>query len=68
MQTAKASNVPARGVARAVVLEDDTHAVLAVLPASRRLETEPDEPGERQAMERGRHWRASVQTGSSAGR
>lgn len=37
MQTAKASNVPARCVAKAVVLEDDKHAVLAVLPASRRL-------------------------------
>ena len=38
MQTAKASNVPARCLAKAVVLEDDTHAVMAVLPASRRLE------------------------------
>ncbi|MCJ7838501.1 MAG: YbaK/EbsC family protein [Burkholderiales bacterium] len=37
MQTAKASNVPARCLAKAVVLEDDTHAVMAVLPASRRL-------------------------------
>ena len=38
MQTAKASNVPAHCLAKAVVLEDDTHAVMAVLPASRRLE------------------------------
>ena len=38
MQTARASNVPARCLAKAVVLEDDSHAVLAVLPASRRLE------------------------------
>ena len=38
MQTAKASNVPARCLAKAVVLEDDTHAMMAVLPASRRLE------------------------------
>src|SRR3989304_4614385 len=38
MQTARASNVPARCLAKAVVLEDDTHAVMAVLPASRRLE------------------------------
>jgi len=38
MQTARASNVPARCVAKAVVLEDDRHAVMAVLPASRRLE------------------------------
>ncbi len=38
MQTAKASNVPARCLAKAVVLEDDTHAVMAVLPASRRLQ------------------------------
>ena len=38
MQTAKASNVPARCLAKAVVLEDDTRAVMAVLPASRRLE------------------------------
>lgn len=38
MQTAKASNVPARCLAKAVVLEDETHAVVAVLPASRRLE------------------------------
>ncbi len=38
MQTAKASNVPARCVAKAVVLEDKTHAVMAVLPASRRLQ------------------------------
>ena len=38
-QTARASNVPARCLAKAVVvLEDDTHAVMAVLPASRRLE------------------------------
>lgn len=37
MQTAKASNVPARCLAKAVVLEDKTHAVMAVLPASRRL-------------------------------
>ena len=37
MQTARASNVPARCLAKAVVLEDDTHAVMAVLPASRRL-------------------------------
>ena len=38
MQTARASNVPARCVAKAVVLEGDTRAVMAVLPASRRLE------------------------------
>ncbi|MBE0622623.1 MAG: YbaK/EbsC family protein [Burkholderiales bacterium] len=38
MQTARASNVPAHCVAKAVVLEDDTHAVMAVLPASRRLQ------------------------------
>ena len=38
MQTAKASDVPAERVAKAVVLEDDSHAVMAVLPASRRLE------------------------------
>ncbi len=38
MQTAKASAVPADRVAKAVVLEDGTHAVMAVLPASRRLE------------------------------
>ena len=38
MQTAIASNVPPRCVAKAVVLEDATHAVMAVLPASRRLE------------------------------
>ena len=38
MQTAKASNVPARYVAKAVVLEDGKHALMAVLPASRRLE------------------------------
>lgn len=38
MQTAKASNVPAQCLAKAVVLEDDTHAVMAVLPASRRLQ------------------------------
>jgi Ala-tRNA(Pro) deacylase len=38
MQTARASNVPARCVAKAVVLEDKVHAVMAVLPASRRLE------------------------------
>jgi Ala-tRNA(Pro) deacylase len=38
MQTARASNVPARCLAKAVVLEDGTHAVMAVLPASRRLE------------------------------
>jgi len=38
METAKASNVPTRCLAKAVVLEDDTHAVMAVLPASRRLE------------------------------
>ena len=37
-QTAKASNVPAHCVAKAVVLEDKTHAVMAVLPASRRVE------------------------------
>jgi len=38
MQTARASNVPAHCLAKAVVLEDDTHAVMAVLPASRRLQ------------------------------
>lgn len=38
LQTAKASNVPAHCLAKAVVLEDDTHAVMAVLPASRRLQ------------------------------
>lgn len=38
MQTARASNVPARCLAKAVVLEDDRHAVMAVLPASRRLQ------------------------------
>ncbi len=38
MQTAIASNVPARCLAKAVVLEDNTHAVMAVLPASRRLQ------------------------------
>jgi len=38
LQTARASNVPANCVAKAVVLEDRTHAVMAVLPASRRLE------------------------------
>ncbi len=38
MQTAIASNVPARCLAKAVVLEDSNHAVMAVLPASRRLE------------------------------
>ena len=37
MQTARASNVPAHCVAKAVVLEDDAHAMMAVLPASRRL-------------------------------
>ena len=37
MQTAIASNVPARCLAKAVVLEDDAHTVMAVLPASRRL-------------------------------
>ncbi|MBI2317831.1 MAG: YbaK/EbsC family protein [Betaproteobacteria bacterium] len=37
MQTARASNVPAQCLAKAVVLEDDTHAIMAVLPASRRL-------------------------------
>src|SRR3990172_3881239 len=37
MQTAKASNVPADCLAKAVVLEDDAHAMMAVLPASRRL-------------------------------
>jgi len=37
MQTARASNVPARCLAKAVVLEDDTHKMMAVLPASRRL-------------------------------
>jgi len=36
-QTARASSVPADCVAKAVVLEDDAHAVMAVLPASRRL-------------------------------
>ena len=38
MQTAKASDVPADCLAKAVVLEDGTRAVMAVLPASRRLE------------------------------
>lgn len=38
MQTAKASNVPAHCLAKAVVLEDGTHVVMAVLPASRRLQ------------------------------
>ncbi|MEK7436962.1 MAG: YbaK/EbsC family protein [Pseudomonadota bacterium] len=38
IQTAKASNVPANCVAKAVVLEDRYHALMAVLPASRRLE------------------------------
>ena len=38
IQTARASNVPACCLAKAVVLEDDTHAVMAVLPASRRLQ------------------------------
>jgi len=38
MQTAIASNVPARCLAKAVVLEDNNHAVMAVLPASRRLQ------------------------------
>ena len=38
MQTAIASNVPARCLAKAVVLEDGTHKVMAVLPASRRLQ------------------------------
>ena len=38
MQTAKASDVPVERVAKAVVLEDGRHAVMAVLPASRRLE------------------------------
>jgi Ala-tRNA(Pro) deacylase len=37
MQTATASNVPASCVAKAVVLEDDKHIMMAVLPASRRL-------------------------------
>lgn len=37
MQTARASNVPAQCLAKAVVLEDNTHAMMAVLPASRRL-------------------------------
>src|SRR5512140_2343779 len=37
-ETAKASDVPAERVAKAVVLEDGRHAVLAVLPASRRLQ------------------------------
>lgn len=38
MQTAKASDVPADRLAKAVVLEDGDHAVVAVLPASRRVE------------------------------
>lgn len=38
MQTALASNVPAGCLAKAVVLEDKTHTVMAVLPASKRLE------------------------------
>lgn len=38
LQSAKASDVPARCLAKAVVLEDGAHAVMAVLPASRRLE------------------------------
>ena len=38
METARASNVPAQCLAKAVVLEDDTRAVMAVLPASRRLQ------------------------------
>jgi Ala-tRNA(Pro) deacylase len=38
MQSARASNVPARCVAKAVVLEDKNRAVMAVLPASRRLQ------------------------------
>ncbi|MBI4293442.1 MAG: YbaK/EbsC family protein [Betaproteobacteria bacterium] len=37
MQTVRASNVPAQCLAKAVVLEDETHAMMAVLPASRRL-------------------------------
>ncbi len=36
-QSARTSKVPAQCVAKAVVLEDDSHAVLAVLPASRRV-------------------------------
>lgn len=49
-QTAKASNVPARCVAKAVVLEDDTHAVMAVLPASRRLELRELQAGNGHAL------------------
>lgn len=37
MRTARSSNVPAQCVAKAVVLEDESHRIMAVLPASRRL-------------------------------
>jgi Ala-tRNA(Pro) deacylase len=50
MQTARASNVPARCLAKAVVLEDDTHAVMAVLPASRRLQLRELQAGSGQAL------------------
>lgn len=55
MQTAIASNVPARYLAKAVVLEDGAHTVMAVLPASRRLQLRElqasDGPGLRLASE-----------------
>jgi len=50
MQTAKASNVPARCLAKAVVLEDDNRAVMAVLPASRRLQLRELQAGSGQAL------------------
>jgi Ala-tRNA(Pro) deacylase len=37
MQAARASKVPADRLAKAVVVEDDRHCMMAVLPASRRL-------------------------------
>jgi len=40
LQTARASEVPADRLAKAVVVEDDAHCIMAVLPASRRLKLE----------------------------
>ena len=37
IQAAHASHVPAERLAKAVVVEDDVHCIMAVLPASRRL-------------------------------
>ncbi len=38
MRTARKSNVPAQCLAKAVVVEDDAHCIMAILPASRRLD------------------------------